>query len=458
MVSVMSWNKEVFSGRLSYPPSIIYALKVMRRSFNLPDNQYLKYQKLTEIDPVLYGSIHTLAALISDAFKGISVRFGEVIEEEERELVIQANRIIKEYDLKGLIYRIAFGLLRDGDVVLRKDSLEFLPLANLTIIPDRSYLNNFSSEVITKRGLYVLNEGSESQEILKPEEVIHFSLNPEVYVYDNKGRLTYGVWSVSPIKPIISTVLWKMSLIENDMLWRYRLIPREHHRLSSEAFKPEYYAGKNAEEKIQNAISAANQAISDYKEKIRKVKADESYITLDNVEISILEPKSSYSSPNEFIDQLNGNIAAAVGMPMAIFTGQSKGSYSSFLALISLVIARARYLVSLMKPELFKWLMSRLPDKLKPLSNKLDIVFDLVLEKDKIDIARQIAILRESGLFTFDELRALWGAPTISPEKLPEATVHKRTETPREIASRPVKSKEPQYNITPESRRDKQIT
>ena len=243
------------------------------------------------------------------------------------------------------------------------------------------------------------------------------------------------------------------------MLWRYRLIPREHHQLKSDAFKPELYAGKNAEEKIQNAKSAAINAISEYKRNIERIHADQGYVTLDNVTISILEPKSKYSQPNEFINQLNGNIAAAIGIPMSIFTGSSKGSYSSFLALISLIIARAKYIVSIIKPKLFSWLIDKLPQRIKPITDKLDLVFDLVLEKDKIDVARQLAILKESGIFTVDELRALWGAPTIDPEKLPFNNQHKHTETPKEIASRPVGGPQRNpYEYTPESRRDKQIT
>lgn len=453
------WDSRV-NARLSSPPSVVFAVREIMDVFQTYGNRYRKYSALLQKDPTLYGAIATMASLVSHSFKGLTVWTGAEVDDKERQLIQRANAILEESDIRSKIYQIAFSLIRDGDVVMLRDSLKILPMSNVTAVEKRSQIGQIVDDVIQEANFYVINEGTEKQQVLTKDQVIHISLNPTDFVEDNYGRKTFGIWSMSPIETVAGTVLWKLSLMKNDMLWRYRLIPREHHKLSSEAFRPELYAGKNIDEKIANAKAAAQRAISEYVTEIEKKEADQGYVTLDNVEIEIVEPKGSYSDPNELVNQLNQNISIAIGIPVQLLgSGQTKGSYAAALAMISFVMTRVSSIIAQISPAIKEYIISQLPAEIRSLAPKLRLVWNVVLERDRGDLARQIAVLKETGILTIDELRALWGAPIVDPEQLPITTAHRYTETTKEISADFNRRKDRvRYDVTPHTKKRTQIT
>ena len=55
---------------------------------------------------------------------------------------------------------------------------------------------------------------------------------------------------------IIFLIEWKQNLIRNDIVWRNRLLPREHHKLDLSVYDPSKYTGTYST-KIANAKSDA---------------------------------------------------------------------------------------------------------------------------------------------------------------------------------------------------------
>ena len=453
--------------KLSLPPQVVYAVKELLKGLPSYGSRYEKFQMMVSKDSHLASALALMAAFIATSFKGIAVEYGEKLDSSEAQLIKKANSLTK--DLQPMIYEMAFSLIRDGDLIMLKDGMMILPLSNVTIL-DKPQKENWSvdtSHVITEANYYLLNEGQTTEKTYLKEEVYHASLNRTSYIDDNMGRVTYGIWSSSPLDSLVHVIMWKLAILQNDMLWRDRLIPRLHHRLKSDMFKPELFSGANIEEKVQAAKSAAQTTIENYASTIKhkEMESDQAFVTLDNIDISVIEPKSStYSEPNMLVDQPNHDIDAATGVPVSKFSASTqKGSLGSDFFTTSMFIARARHIVSSLRPILWDYIQRRIPQRLP--KEKLKLVFDLTLEKDKGDIARQIAVLKATGILTINELRSIWGAPMLSDEEVQKLIDQQQKQQPKKFDRSPDQISEtekrqtaPQYDITPQSKKDKQIT
>ena len=253
---------------------------------------------------------------------------------------------------------------------------------------------------------------------------MHISFdNRRKWTLDNMSRWTFNVWSHSPIETLRVLIEWKQNLIRNDIVWRNRLLPREHHKLDLSVYDPSKYTGTYAT-KIGAAKKDATGAITDYNDKIRRREADQGFTTGQNVDIGIIEPKStSYTAPNLIIDQINSLISTPTGTPGALVGGESKG-FTSLLHSSSFTAMRAdvyaQRIISALEDLMKRHVRLVRPGMSDEIVNRLYIKNRLILDRDRTELAKIIAVLNETNVFTPPEIRNIWGLDPLTEQQAKE--------------------------------------
>jgi len=447
------------------------AVQKLKDFFQTDLSRHQLYMKLEELDPELASAINTAAMIVERCMKGFVVRPGKSLDQEEQALQEELTQLYRK--LKPYIFDIARKLIRDGDAVYYVDvskgfgirNLTWLPIDQLTILENKSQVHRFS-ETIQEPNLYVLNEvprGNLATQYFKADQVVHFNWGKQEKIRDRFNRWTLGIYNYPPLESLSTDIIWKFAIKLNDMLWREVNVPREHHKLPSAPFDPSLFSGATYEERLQRAQEAAEKALKDYVDKLEKRRVDRGYVTLDNVDIEVVEPKLQYTSPNELLRQINEATYGSIGTPESAVSGRARGTYASEIAVESYLLLKSEFLAGKIA-EKFIELAKRHLDvkygkKYQDHYHKID--FDVQLIFFPREMARTVAILRETGLFTFSELRALFGYPPLTEEQkadLAKPLGHRFTETSREIASSGLRRERPERPETPESTGQRQLT
>jgi hypothetical protein len=399
-------------------------------------NRYAVADNLYNTDERLYSSVELMAIMIE---KSLGDALGNIIairsddnkltNEEENALEV-ANEFainINDIGIPKLAYHYTIDLWKYGDAV---DLIKFnsdgikelipLPMQSVTAVDSRDQINraiNFNEPMISNPKYYVLDERDFAtdipEQVYKKERIIHISFNPRRnMIRDNMGRWTFNVWSVSPINSLIGILAWKQLLIRNDMLWSNRALPREHHKLDLSRYDLSKFSGTFAEKEVASK-TAAETAIKAYNDNIKRREADQGYVTGQGVDITYIEPKTSnWRDPNPIIDQINGLINGPTGAPSALMGGESKG-FTSLVHSSSFMSLRAEIYAGVIQRKL-EQLVKRHVGLARPgirddVVDRLYIKNRLILDRDRTELAKIVAVLVDSNSFTVDEIRAIWG-------------------------------------------------
>jgi len=392
-------------------------------------NFYRIYDAMIDIDADLYGYLSRIAHMSRQAFSDISIEAGRQLDDNEVELLDEAKRMAYKLDFKGEFFSTAFDLMKYGDVVKHMvwdvangvTKIETLPRFQLTAVETKDQIGNYSAEIFNPN-FYVSNEqDSSQQQIYDATACVKCSLNAKsTYLVDIMGRKTYGVWSKPPTRTLLSSLEWKVNTMINDILWSHRNVPREWHKIDLSQFSPEKYQGTR-EERERQALAAAQTAADTYAQGIQGRQVDVGMVTDKNTEIEYVEPKSTnYQQPNQKIAQINDAISNAMGLPPV----SRNTSYASALMSGSFAILQALSVADIIKTQLEgvlrKSIQVKFGRRYDEVLNNLNIRLRLILEKDKTEIMRQVAIMRQSRCFTRTEIRAEWGLPSLSEDQKAE--------------------------------------
>ena len=429
--------------------------------------RYDLYRDLISIDAELFGAVQAMALCIASSLKGFTVKYGQQLDEEEQAMYDELQELWKT--LQPYAYDIAFKIIRDGDAVYRIiitenegiTGLQYLPMSFLTAREFHPDTGKLETDPIQVANYYILNEGSGmKQQVFSSNEVIHFNWGRQELVTDILGRRTLGIWNKSPLESLKAKILWKHTIIINDMLWRSLNVPREHHKLPSEPFNPDNFTGDTIEERIERAKQAARQALEEYRSQLSREKVERAYITFDDVEIEIIEPKLKYTDPNELLEQLDDSIYTCLGVPRSAVSEAKRTSYASELVVFAYFRARTTHLANLIAKGFIRLAELHLLEKFKDRFTKhfSKIGFRIHTELFMRELARTIAILAATGLFTQAELRALAG---FSPQPIGETVASNRriVRSPQQQLVPEMTSEQPASRpLTPQSEEVKQLT
>lgn len=467
--------------KLSTTPPVVQTFKLAREIFSKQLNKYQLFREMERADPELYGDIQDFAHTVGACYVGVIVGSGETLDAKEELLLEKAKELATLYDLRSRFYIIGKHLIRDGNCVYCTDltgtisadtsttaaqlqqkedqsppetitnTLTILPMPYLSAVDELSQVNKTEVDTqIFEGNYYVLNEQNDTKRKVYPKnKVLAFKLEQEgEEVEDLMKRYTFNVWSESPLTALKLTVLYKRSSTLDDMSWRHRMLPREHHKIPLEAYIPENYSG-TPEQKLDAAKTAAETELQAYAQRLQNIDPDQHYITSPEVEVNIVEPRSTtYKDPNESIEQQNRSIHRATGLPP--MSGESRSSYAYGLIVASYATLRAKNVAEHIKAVFEPFLRAQLKlrsergnykagGELATFTDedvdKVSIKLQLVLDKDRSEMIRRAAMMTETGSFLKNEIRDEAGYPPLSEEdqaKTVEAP-RSRGKTPGEV-------------------------
>lgn len=426
------------------------------------DNEFDQADQLILLDDRLRGNLDLFAKMTARSFQGIDITQKGDIEsprelgDDELQMLATANQLVTRLDFRTLYESYTKSLIKYGDVIEHIETgpefldeefeeeageegtithLTPLPMNQMTIIDEAGRIDDPEPDrVITLKEIYVVDEENsdttEDDPVQYPkEEIIHISLDSRTnWKVDLISRNTFGIWSDAPLKSVIYLLEWKHNLIRNDMIWRNRMFPREHHKLNMSAFAPENYPGATFSQRLSSAKVAATSEMNLYSASIRGQQPDQGYVTSTDVEIGIIEPKTAnYQNPNEMIMQLDTKISGLTGTPEALSGGSSTG-FSSIEFSGTFVAIRTEEMAALIGKSLDRLLWKHIK-AVHPAFDILDIRrvhtrHRLVLDRDLTERAKQISILAGAKVFTPTELRGIQGLEALTNEQQQEIIDH----------------------------------
>jgi len=226
-----------------------------------------------------------------------------------------------------------------------------------------------------------------------------------VFASDIKGRLTYGIYSPSPLHRTVLPVWWKRLTMIVDIMWRFMNVPREHHSIDASLFSYDKYPGTLAQ-KREASISDAKAFLAQYTEELRRRMPDQGYATLNTVEIKKLDNRSSsHLQTNDLIDQINNQIWNALNVPRSMISGESQGSYASELVIAGYISQKVLHIAERLKPIIIDIIRESFVSSTATIRRRLDIFMDIDIAVTDLEKFRQMAIMKELGVFTEDEIR-----------------------------------------------------
>lgn len=390
------------------------------------------------MEPEIASAIDSFAVMIRESFKYFellddtqidnmpdtlevdkdrTIEFKNANKNLAEEMVDVANKLAKEWGIEDLFESYAAILMMHGNLFLmiNKDlSLSVIPNDRVSIV-DKSERVGMSGgsaqgieDIIMQPNKLVIDETLPTQKILNKDKfyMIRYRDTP-LYIQDIRGRLTFNIYSVSPLRRAIMPVWYRRIIMANDALWRAKNVPREHHKLDAESFNTGLFTGTKAEQ-MRKAENAARQAIMDHMTELEEQAPDQAYVTLNTIEIDNLEPKSiSYMQANELIEQMNDSIFSALNLPRSVVKGVSGSNYASELVISSyastkiLQISRkiAKVILSIMRQRLLL-INADYPVEF------LEINLSYNLANSEMEAFKEVQLMGAMGIFTEDEIRA----------------------------------------------------
>lgn len=348
-----------------------------------------------------------------------------------KEMIDVANALAKEQDIKSIYEQYAAILKLHGTafvLINENGSLTILPNDHVTIIdkPERIqglYAGNTEYEdIITEANYLVLDENLGTQKLYPRDRfmIIRFHDTP-VYIEDKKGRITYGIYGVSPMRRAIIPVWYRRILMSNDALWRYKAMPRMDFSISAESFNTGNFTG-TPEVRLQKAQSAASAAIEATKASMEDMVPDQATIHLDTTKVGVVEPSTAtHLDTNGCIEQMTDSIFTAIGLPRSIIQGMSSSNYAGELVIYS----HANSKVTQVAEKISRAVLLAMKRKLTLMNaaypvDLLDIKTSYDLSANDLENFKQAQIMKALGCFTDDEIRAKVKAKPLTDEQKEE--------------------------------------
>jgi len=465
-------------------------LREAEKIFRVPRMRFEWYDYMVRSDPELYGAIKAIATKAQNSFQGFVVRLRPGQEEQKmlKALKEELWRFTKKFDIDLLVYDIAVKLVKHGDALYKLDwgavgleDIRSLPRRAMTAVEGEEQINETTAQVF-EPNIYVFNEkmqhfGDYAAELemkkYPKEEIAHFGWPTNEEDIDLIGRYTYGVWNPSPLESLAGTLLWKHNIRINDILLRAKIVPREHHKLDLTGYDPAKFPGADHKARMEAAEAAAVAAIERYRDTLKEdVLVDEGYVTSQGVAIDVLESKYSYTQPNDLVAQLNEGIASCLGVSLSELRGVSTSSFSGELLVGSYAGAVAEMVaemigIVMIDNIIIPHLEAKYAGRFATYYDNIEVKTTPPLQRDMMQRARTILALKETKLFTPDNLREMLGYDPLTDEEKqeieeywPRPDIQKHTTSPEEEEKheKEREKEETQWRTTPESKEQQQVS
>lgn len=268
--------------------------------------------------------------------------------------------------------------------------------------------------IMTNPGFFVLNERNTFQfqrRIIPYSEIVHIKYkDTPLILRDRLGRMTYGVYSISPLTRAIVPIWWKRQITIIDILWRARNVPREHHQVSAGVFSLNQFDGRDWTEKRNKATTESLKFMQSYRDSMSAQPPDSGLVTLDTVKVTSIGGNATYMQTNELLQQIEDQIWTALNIPPSMINGKGTSSYASELVISNYVSGKVIQLAEKIKPAILDLIRKRcLAINPEFPVYKLDIKLELAMAASEMEALKQSVLMRSAGVYTEDEIRARGG-------------------------------------------------
>lgn len=383
------------------------------------------YEQMYIWEGVTGGAIDRVSSLVKQSVLGFVVNdVGDSLDPDEIAMRDEANKMFVDLRLRDLFESITEVMMIHGNVFMLKNDDN-----TLTILP-----NKYCALV---EGVDMVGKGDNGRFIMKPthlalneyatnemdvgiypiEKIEHIRYkDTPLFMKDERGRRTYGVYAVSPLHRTVLPLWWKRQIMLLDVMLRWKLVPREHHKIDSAIFSLAGHTGSQSQ-RIESATKDAENYIANYIKGLKDQMPDQGYVTTDSVSIDIIQAQrgTSYTDGNELLAQLDSSITAGLNIPMSMVNGQNAGSFASELVISNYVSSKIIQIAERIKPVILNNIRARLPQHY-PL-DKLDLKVELVLANSQIELYRTMTIMASMGIFTDTEIREMGGWEALTEEQ-----------------------------------------
>lgn len=386
------------------------------------------YEQFIVWDTDAGGAVDKLGNLTGMAFKNTFIKDTDKTEDEsEKNMLIDAEKIFTDANYRGLITASSELLLSQGNVFVMKNkdhTLTFLPNKYCTLVDESSMIGSYASNrIMMKEKILVVNEKAESeldQVILQEGKYYHIRYNDTpINMNDMMGRKTFNMYSLSPMHRAVLPVWWKRQMMIIDVLWRYQNVPRPHYTLKSENFMGSgTFTGTTIAEREQQRQTEFNTLMSSITDTIKKQDPSQGLVSSDLLDSKMLESRSQYTNPNDLMSQIKADIYTGLNIPPSVVDGSGSGSYASELVISNYVSSKVIYLAERIKPMILDNLRERLLtiNRSYPV-DKLDIKLELTIAESNLDVYRMCLLMKQSELYTPDEIREVSGHAPLTEEQ-----------------------------------------
>lgn len=393
------------------------------------------YKTISELgfDERIYSIVAAKASLVYKAYEGIALYpadedvYTEMTDNEKKikKIAVQFARDMKYYQL---FFDYAWDVITFGDLFEKivKDktgisAIKSLPLNACKVIAiPKNILRSSKDPILEENMLFVrANTLNDDGKTYEKEDYVHLSFkNRAVWKDDIDKVKTYGIYSYSPLAPLQLLAGWKKKTIENDIIWKNKILPRILWTLKMPGIVPSKYTGTQ-EEKVNMAVKQAKEMAADFTNNTRALRPDSDIVVSDAVEGKVLEPNSTnYKEPNDTIGQINTMLNSTLGIPSGLLGGEVGAAMGMELAGIFASI-RADYIASKIADVLTDLVRRHLRivaatiDPTKEIINRIYVHTDPALSIEKFESVKTALSMGVLACFTKNEIRKQSGYPPL---------------------------------------------
>jgi hypothetical protein len=413
-------------------PDIVRNTESLRKDSNF-DNEFDLFDNMLKLDPELNGAVRAVSLTANNYEINYSRGRNATIRNAIRELVeetidfddimINAMRNLMVYgnDINKIVGREGVGIT----------DIQSLPVKQITIVDERGGLGSYfvadEDNPIINPVTYMVREATSYERAIPNREIMHIRIDYRSnWFTDNKGRKTYGVWGASRFTSLKQPIRMKYNSMNNRI------------SLEDSMTKQFITIDKSAIEHIQDPAEQ-NQRLQHIMDEVislfEGLRGDQIPVLPHYVELHHVDVGNSVPNNTDFLDTINGDIAAVLQVPR-VAAGQERGStfaatYNANLWAVQ-AISRMHRIIAESATRMFMMHLDLLGIEYRK-QDLPTIKFEAMDSETPLNVMQRATMGYNAGVLTLNQTLEMLNLPTAGKEGEERVSQNANTgELPRE--------------------------